>query len=600
MSRLDEQLDGLAAARAATHPSPTEAQKHAGNYPKGKVQLHGMTITIENPKGSTRSGTDRTGKTWTSLMRHDYGYINGTVGRDKDHLDAFLGPHHESELVHVVDQVSPHSGRFDEHKVVFGARSGAEARDIYLANYAKGWKGLGNITAMPVHEFKAWLQHHDTTRPMSGQRRDPKDTFKRVNEIIEAVLEGARPDAALAGITHTVPHAGGQLHFTLPYALRHSKLHVPVMLDVAKVEQGWRKDRGFHIGAGGTGDAIRGRYERFGEFLKSGTPIEMPEIGATHGGRVVFTNGRHRFAVLRDQGVHELPFMVSREEAPTILQQFGAQSQVHESLGLVKVRQRPFLLDPREQEMDADVYDFGHKRKSDRYFPRHGVEHEFDVIHPQHGAIGTLHVVHTERNKRRLFVPWMEIRSEHAREVTPLSLRDSLMTHFPKARELRGWRITGRKPGLRSYTLPPERTNRRQGELFSETLEEGDVIRVPAAWWKDPKPVQRVAGTAPVYPITKGVHGRTPTPKSSSARRMEKFTPGRAEHMLSQIAADLHGALDTVATNLEKKSTTSRDALLAKWRAKPPVPKGRQYVHGQDHEEWRKTHGPGPDDETDD
>lgn len=625
---LHEQLDGLAAARAATHQTPTEAQKHAGNYPKGKVQLHGLTITIENPKGSTRSGTDRTGKTWKSLMRHDYGYINGTVGRDKDHLDAFLGPHHESELVHVVDQVSPHSGRFDEAKVLFGFRNRSEAKEGYESNYAKGWKGLGALHSTTVEDFKDWIARGDTLKPFAvwaklrravpntlhpttevfhplfrapaitesdasaierlphRALRDPEmvrdlvhrppltvetDTLidgplvrahvhaavsglidnqlqvgrvivesvpvfvmhdlatkkraaehllhhdpvfeslrpaigtdepveslvslrestnvptcvwsacrsaswlsthgtslPQVQEAIEAVVEGARPDRALAGVTHTVPHAGGQLQFTLPYALRHSRSHLPVMLDVAKVEQGWRKDRGFHIGPGGTGDAIRGRYERFGEFLKSGTPIEMPEIGTTQGGRVVFTNGRHRFAVLRDQGVHELPFMVSREEAPAIVQQFGARSQLHEGLGLVKIAQRPYLLDPRDSEMEAEVYDFGRKRKSERYFPRHGVEHEFAVIHPQHGDIGTLHVVHTERSSRRLYVPWMQIHTDHQREVTPLSLRDSIMAHFPKARELRGQRITGRRPGLRSYTLPPERTNKRQGELFHD------------------------------------------------------------------------------------------------------------------------------------
>ena len=194
-TRLHEQLDGLAAARAATDTAPSEAQKRAGTYRKGKVRLHGMEITIENPKGSVRSGVDRDGKKWTSRMRHDYGYLNGTVGRDKDHLDAFIGPHHESELVHVIDQVDPRSGRYDEAKVIFGARNTDEARAIYLSNYEKGWKGLGDVTPMHVNDFKAWTKHHDTTRPIAGQRREPKDTF--VSEALAAVMAGARPDAVL-------------------------------------------------------------------------------------------------------------------------------------------------------------------------------------------------------------------------------------------------------------------------------------------------------------------------------------------------------------------------------------------------------------------
>ena len=38
-------------------PEPTDAQKEAGNYKKGHVRLNGLDISIENPQGSTRSGT---------------------------------------------------------------------------------------------------------------------------------------------------------------------------------------------------------------------------------------------------------------------------------------------------------------------------------------------------------------------------------------------------------------------------------------------------------------------------------------------------------------------------------------------------------------
>lgn len=155
-------------ARAEVDPEPTEAQKESGNYKKGHLQLHGMDIALENPKGSTRSGTDPDGKTWLSVMAHDYGYIKRTEGADGDHVDVFIGPQPDSGTVYVVDQVDPATGKFDEHKVMLGFASEQEARAGYLANYEDGWQGLGSIQAMPIEGFKEWLQNGNTTKPLSG------------------------------------------------------------------------------------------------------------------------------------------------------------------------------------------------------------------------------------------------------------------------------------------------------------------------------------------------------------------------------------------------------------------------------------------------
>jgi Inorganic Pyrophosphatase len=42
--------------RVAVNPTPTEAQKTAGNYQKAHIRIHGLDISIENPKGSYRTG----------------------------------------------------------------------------------------------------------------------------------------------------------------------------------------------------------------------------------------------------------------------------------------------------------------------------------------------------------------------------------------------------------------------------------------------------------------------------------------------------------------------------------------------------------------
>jgi len=149
-------------------PVPTEAQKKAGNYKVGKVSVHGLDVSIENPAGSERSGTDKSGKAWSQPMLDHYGYIKGTVGKDKDHLDVFINPENpESDTVYVVDQVDPGTGAFDEHKLLTGFDSKEAAKAAYLRNYEPGWKGLGAITGMPVEQFKEWVESGKTKRPVA-------------------------------------------------------------------------------------------------------------------------------------------------------------------------------------------------------------------------------------------------------------------------------------------------------------------------------------------------------------------------------------------------------------------------------------------------
>ena len=143
-----------------TDPEPTEAQKKSGNYKKGHVKFGGYDYTIENPKGSYRSGVDENGKEWKQKMNDTYGYIRGKFGKDGDHLDMFINDKADLDSwngdVYVVDQVNP-DGTFDEHKVMYGYDSLDEAKKAYLSNYEKGWTGLGNITPVSKADFDKWL-----------------------------------------------------------------------------------------------------------------------------------------------------------------------------------------------------------------------------------------------------------------------------------------------------------------------------------------------------------------------------------------------------------------------------------------------------------
>lgn len=165
LNHLRSILETIDKEAKKTETNPSEDQKESGNYKKGHIDLHGLDISIENPKGSKRSGTDATGKKWSTTIAHHYGYIKGTKGKDKDHIDVFIGPDAEEDLpVFVVDQVNK-SGKFDEHKIMMGFKDRQAAKKGYLASYEEGWTGLGNMTTMNMDEFKEWLDG-DTTRPV--------------------------------------------------------------------------------------------------------------------------------------------------------------------------------------------------------------------------------------------------------------------------------------------------------------------------------------------------------------------------------------------------------------------------------------------------
>lgn len=150
----------LKSAIEETETNPSDAQKESGNYKKGHIKFGGYNYTIENPKGSTRSGKDADGKEWKVTMHDTYGYIRGKFGKDGDHLDMFINDKADLDNwngdVFVVDQVNP-DGSFDEHKVMYGYDSMDDAKKAYLANYSKGWQGLGNITGASKDEFDKWL-----------------------------------------------------------------------------------------------------------------------------------------------------------------------------------------------------------------------------------------------------------------------------------------------------------------------------------------------------------------------------------------------------------------------------------------------------------
>lgn len=207
---LSEQI---ATASAEVNTAPTEAQKEAGNYKKGHVQVGTFDITIEQPQGSVRKGTDADGKQWESKMHNTYGYFRGTEGVDGDHIDVFLSNDIDGwngRKVYVVDQYNP-DGSFDEHKVMLGFNDMDEAKSDYLANYEKGWEDRRRIdvSAVNLEGFEKWIEsskrktkafgEYKSVKSESADNHDAKqEKTSLTDEEVMAITDAMKANAVIA------------------------------------------------------------------------------------------------------------------------------------------------------------------------------------------------------------------------------------------------------------------------------------------------------------------------------------------------------------------------------------------------------------------
>lgn len=192
---VDEPAKEAATSPTNNLPEPTEGQKEAGNYKKGHVVINGLDVTIENPVGSKRTGTNRNGKKWSVTMKSHYGYIKRTEGADGEHIDLFIKegtPLDYNGEVYVIDQIEPTSGEFDEHKIMFGYASEKEAREAYLENYAKEWKGLDSITPMDFEMFRNWTKEVQETPAVETTKEKGEVRTEAVAEVMQPLNQEER------------------------------------------------------------------------------------------------------------------------------------------------------------------------------------------------------------------------------------------------------------------------------------------------------------------------------------------------------------------------------------------------------------------------
>ena len=106
----------------------------------------------------------------------------------------------------------------------------------------------------------------------------------------------------------------------------HAEPDETVWISVAKLDASWKKNRYQYVGPGGSGAESKYEYEKFGNWLEGGERVQIPWVGLEDG-EIAFTNGRHRFAWLRDHGVTSIPIDVDPADAKEFLRRFGTSDR---------------------------------------------------------------------------------------------------------------------------------------------------------------------------------------------------------------------------------------------------------------------------------
>lgn len=178
---LLEQLPSLLAQAAKARGDAVDAGE--------VVDFAGFPVVIENRVGSTRSWMTDDGDFGSTVMKYDYGELDGTLGADGDKVDVYLGPDESSPWVCVVHQMSsPDFVAFDEDKVMLGFPSPDAARDAYISQYTDP-RFYGGMSVMKVADFRRSLAAADGG--MIANRVDRMDAgeTRRAADLLNAARQ---------------------------------------------------------------------------------------------------------------------------------------------------------------------------------------------------------------------------------------------------------------------------------------------------------------------------------------------------------------------------------------------------------------------------
>jgi len=132
----------------------------------------GVPVSVEYPAGVRRVLRNRMGKVvYDRVMEHDYGFIEGTVGRDGDEVDVIVGSNQQAADAYVVDMIDGGPDvwqRQDEDKLFIGFDSPEDAKAAFLGMYPESF--FGGMGRMTMDELRNRLHY-----PSNWDR--PEDMF---------------------------------------------------------------------------------------------------------------------------------------------------------------------------------------------------------------------------------------------------------------------------------------------------------------------------------------------------------------------------------------------------------------------------------------
>jgi hypothetical protein len=156
--------DGYEAGRASAMDSDGASSVTA--RAQGMLDYHALPVRIETPEGGVRTGFTPDGKSWSTTMPADYGFLDmGINGSDGDSVDCYVGPSPESNHVFVVDQYTVDGETWDEHKVMLGYHTEESAKEDYMLGHHLSHKTFAAITPFTMPMFRRWLATHDHSQP---------------------------------------------------------------------------------------------------------------------------------------------------------------------------------------------------------------------------------------------------------------------------------------------------------------------------------------------------------------------------------------------------------------------------------------------------
>lgn len=183
VERLAQIREGMA---KSCRYQPTASPLH-----RGEVALPGgLVAMIEVPAGEHREGVGADGQAWSAMMPVHYGELEGTLGRDGDPIDVFLGPHAATAGPVWISDVYDGQGRRAEDKAFIGFGDEDDVLTVIDFVYQPVRSRVMDPRQMSWDDFCAWAGR----RPAPLGKSSP---LAEVERDLDAVLSPTKDADAL-------------------------------------------------------------------------------------------------------------------------------------------------------------------------------------------------------------------------------------------------------------------------------------------------------------------------------------------------------------------------------------------------------------------